>query len=63
VECKAHEHACDTLILQVNKRNTTALDVYRRSGFQVREEIVLDIGNGYVMDDFIMQKKLDPLQV
>ena len=57
---EARERTCDTLILQVNKHNTTAIDVYRRSGFEVREEIVLDIGQGYVMDDFIMQKRIDP---
>jgi diamine N-acetyltransferase len=58
VERQARANGCDTLILQVNKHNTGSIDVYRRGGFQVREEIVLDIGKGYVMDDFIMQKKL-----
>jgi ribosomal protein S18 acetylase RimI-like enzyme len=59
VENKARENACETLILQVNKRNTGAIEVYRRTGFRVRKEIVLDIGHGYVMDDFIMQKKIE----
>lgn len=60
VERRARENDCDTLVLQVNKHNTTSVDVYKRGGFQIREEIVLDIGQGYVMDDFIMQKKIDP---
>jgi diamine N-acetyltransferase len=58
VEKDSRLHGCDTLMLQVNKRNTTAIEVYRRSEFTVREEIVLDIGKGYVMDDFIMAKRL-----
>jgi ribosomal protein S18 acetylase RimI-like enzyme len=45
------------MVLQVNRRNT-AVDFYRHHGFAVAEEAVLDIGGGFVMDDFIMQKQL-----
>jgi ribosomal protein S18 acetylase RimI-like enzyme len=48
----------DTLVLTVNKQNTKAASVYLRAGFEVREEAVFDIGNGYVMDDFVMAKAL-----
>lgn len=58
IETHARELGCDTLMLQVNKRNTTAASVYFHSGFKVREEIVIDIGNGYVMDDYILAKPL-----
>jgi GNAT superfamily N-acetyltransferase len=58
IESHARALGCDTLMLQVNKRNTTAASVYFRSGFKVREEVVIDIGNGYVMDDFILEKPL-----
>jgi ribosomal protein S18 acetylase RimI-like enzyme len=48
----------DTLVLTVNKQNTRAASVYLRAGFEVREEAVFDIGNGYLMDDFVMVKNL-----
>lgn len=40
--------------LQVNKKNP-AVDFYRKNGFAIYRELVLDIGNGYVMDDYLMQ--------
>ena len=46
------------MILAVNKRNTTAIGSYRKYGFVVRESIVDDIGHGFVMDDYVMEKKL-----
>jgi ribosomal protein S18 acetylase RimI-like enzyme len=46
-----------TLILNVNKLNP-ALSFYERMGFQIMREVVLEIGNGYVMDDYIMEKKI-----
>lgn len=58
IEAHARELGRDTLVLQVNKRNTKAASVYLRAGFEVREEVVIDIGAGYVMDDFIMTKRL-----
>jgi ribosomal protein S18 acetylase RimI-like enzyme len=42
----------------VNKRNERAINSYRKYGFAVRETVVDDIGGGFVMDDFIMEKKL-----
>lgn len=46
------------LILAVNKRNEKAIASYRKYGFTVRESVVSDIGQGFVMDDFVMEKKL-----
>ena len=46
------------VILQVNKRNTNAINSYKKYGFEVRTATVDDIGGGYVMDDFVMEKKL-----
>lgn len=46
------------LQLQVN-RNNKAKSFYERLGFTAIEEIKLDIGNGYFMDDYIMEKKFD----
>lgn len=47
----------ETLILQVYKANP-ARTFYERLGFTIREELVLDIGNGFVMDDYIMETKV-----
>ncbi len=58
VEDHARGRGCTALSLQVNKQNVDAVAVYRKCGFTVREEIVLDIGNGFVMDDFVMEKTL-----
>jgi ribosomal protein S18 acetylase RimI-like enzyme len=48
-----------TLILNVNKNNAQAIRAYVRNGFVVRESAVVDIGGGFVMDDYIMAKRLD----
>jgi len=58
VENHARKLGCRILSLQVNKQNADAAAVYRKAGFTVREEIVLDIGKGFVMDDFVMAKAL-----
>lgn len=45
------------LQLQVN-RNNKARTFYERLGFEVIREEKIDIGNGFFMDDYIMEKKL-----
>ena len=60
------EHTCDRarrlglarVVLAVNKRNASAIAAYRKSGFEIREAVVKDIGGGFVMDDYIMEKRL-----
>jgi ribosomal protein S18 acetylase RimI-like enzyme len=47
-----------TLILNVNKQNTVAIRAYEKHGFTIREAVVVDIGRGYVMDDYVMAKPL-----
>ena len=44
--------------LTVNIRNDLAIAVYKKTGFEVVDTQVKDIGEGYVMDDYIMEKKL-----
>lgn len=48
----SHEASC--LFLQVNKQNN-AQDFYKKHGFRIREASILDIGEGYIMDDYIME--------
>jgi ribosomal protein S18 acetylase RimI-like enzyme len=45
------------LELNVNKYNI-AKQFYEKKGFTVLKEEVIDIGNGYVMDDYVMVKDL-----
>ena len=49
---------CSSLILAVNKRNERAMAAYRKHGFVVREAVRVDIGNDFIMDDFIMVRSL-----
>ena len=55
---RALAQACDTLLLAVNKRNEPAIAAYRKYGFSVRDAVCVNIGNDFVMDDFIMVKSL-----
>ncbi len=41
--------------LTVNRHNEHTIAVYHATGFQTVRTQVADIGNGYVMDDYIMQ--------
>ncbi len=44
------------LQLTVNKYNTGAIKAYEKNGFKNVEALVIDIGNGFVMDDFVFEK-------
>jgi len=44
--------------LTVNKNNSSSIAFYERNGFINKGGAVKDIGNGYVMDDYIMEKPL-----
>ena len=46
------------LWLTVNRRNTDSIAIYEQMGFVKTREQVADIGNGYVMDDYVMEKML-----
>lgn len=45
------------IILNVNKNNP-AKSIYEYQGFRVYDEVVNDIGNGFVMDDYLMEYTL-----
>lgn len=42
--------------LTVNKSNSGSIEMYERSGFKTVREQCSDIGSGFVMDDYIMEK-------
>lgn len=58
VEDKAKNYQLKTIRLTVNINNTTAINAYEKLGFVNEGPLVTDISNGYVMDDYLMVKKL-----
>lgn len=59
VQVKARELSLNSISLTVNKNNTNSINAYKKMGFVTVESIVMDIGEGYVMDDYKMRKELD----
>lgn len=49
----AIERNLSEIYLTVNKGNEKAIKAYERFGFVKTDDIVTDIGNGFVMDDFV----------
>lgn len=43
------------LSLRVNRKNIKAINFYFKHGFAITAVDVLELGNGYVMDDFLMR--------
>ncbi|MBE0624811.1 MAG: GNAT family N-acetyltransferase [Burkholderiales bacterium] len=58
IEDVARRRGLGAVRLNVNKQNLKAITAYRRSGYETVESVVADIGGGYVMDDYVMEKKL-----
>lgn len=54
MKSKVSETSDKRIILNVNKNNS-AKQVYESQGFTTYEEAIFDIGNGFVMDDFLME--------
>lgn len=52
---KVKESGDNRVVLNVNKYNS-AQKFYESQGYRIYEEGVFDIGNGFVMDDFLMEK-------
>jgi len=53
----AKSHSVRYLLLNMNKQNP-AVNFYHKMGFRIIAEDCIDIGGGYVMDDYILQKEL-----
>lgn len=45
------------LLLNVNRFNT-ALNFYKKIGFEIKETVDIEIGNGYLMEDYVMGKNI-----
>lgn len=57
IEGLARRRELSLLWLTVNKGNPS-VQAYQRLGFRIAAELVMDIGGGFVMDDYRMEKAL-----
>ena len=55
-EKRCGELGCGELWLTVNRNNAGSIAFYERMGFRKTNELVTDIGRGFVMDDWRMAK-------
>jgi len=55
---RARRLGCERVVLAVNKHNSAAIAAYRKHGFEVADAVVKDIGGGFVMDDYVMQRRV-----
>ena len=53
------ERGLDAMYLTVNKRNDLGIRAYLGKGFETIDAVETDIGNGFVMDDYIMEKHVE----
>ena len=53
---QAKEAGASALQLNVNKYNK-AKDFYLKGGFTIKESVKIDIGEGFLMDDYVMEYK------
>jgi ribosomal protein S18 acetylase RimI-like enzyme len=47
------------MALNVNKNNVNSIEAYKKFGFRTAKSEVNDIGNGFVMDDYVMEKEVN----
>ena len=57
-EKTARSWGLSRITLTVNKKNQGSIAAYERMGFSRVDAVVTDIGEGFVMDDYVMQKEL-----
>lgn len=58
IEAYGLDRGAETLMLTVNRENALAVEWYGRQGFVNTGSVVQDIGGGFVMDDYRMEKAL-----
>jgi len=52
----AEQNGCSKIWLTVNRHNDNTIAAYEKMGFQTVREQASDIGEGFIMDDYIMEK-------
>lgn len=58
VKEQAEKYCYQAIYLTCNKQNKHSLEVYEKFGFQWIDSDETDIGNGYIMDDYIYEYRL-----
>jgi len=58
VESLARRRNLNRITLTVNKHNADSIKAYQKMGFRIVDSIVQDIGDGFIMDDYGMEKLL-----
>ena len=58
VVMRASQCGCESMTLNVNRNNVGAIRAYERCGFEIRERGDFPIGGGFVMEDFIMVRRI-----
>ena len=58
VETHCREQGAKRLWLTVNRHNAAAIGFYQSRGFEITDTMVQSIGEGFVMDDYIMSKTI-----
>ncbi|MEQ9217070.1 MAG: GNAT family N-acetyltransferase [Cyclobacteriaceae bacterium] len=55
---QASDRSLEKIWLTVNKQNVDTIKAYQKWGFEIVGEPVADIGGGFVMDDYRMEKSI-----
>ncbi len=55
----ARAQGCSRLTLAVNRQNRPAIAAYLKHGFRIAGAAVKDIGGGFIMDDYLMEKAIE----
>ncbi len=56
IKTMAKKRDCKKIVLTVNKNNLNSIKAYKQMGFINKDPIVRDIGGGFIMDDYKMEK-------
>jgi GNAT superfamily N-acetyltransferase len=48
----------ESVVLAVNRHNANAIAAYLKHGFRIRKAVIKDIGSGFIMDDYVMEKQI-----
>ena len=59
VKQQSLERQIEKIWLTVNRHNDATLAWYKRKGFMIVDEVKKDIGNGFYMDDYIMELNVE----
>jgi len=55
-EKRTREEGLTRIFLNVHKNNKNSIMAYEKMGYMKVREIIKDIGHGFVMDDYVMEK-------